>query len=140
MSITSWLLGDITIKTCGDKIGYLFNNSMFNVSSSGFTVAFTGASCARSLVKGIASPMPWCKGLYFTSATLNGVSCVASGLCLLSGYSSFAPLPMITGSIAYGTSIGARACNSLADCMDPTVGLSAKGVDGCIDLATKNWS
>jgi hypothetical protein len=46
----------------------------------------------------------------------------------------------LTGSLAYGTSVGARGCNALADCMDPSAGLTAKGVDACIDLATKNWS
>jgi hypothetical protein len=137
MSVLKWLIGDVTIKTCGDKIGYLFNNNLFNVSTSGIGVAFTGANCATSFFKGVASQMPWCKGLYFTSATLNGVSCVTSSLCLLSGYSCIAPIPIIAGSIAYGTSVGARACNSLADCLDPTAGLSAKGI---IDLATKNWS
>jgi hypothetical protein len=84
--------------------------------------------------------MPWCKGFYFTSATLNGVSCLSSGLCLLSGYLCIAPIPVLAGSIAYGTSIGASACNSLADCMDPTAGLSSKGVDTCINLATRNFS
>jgi hypothetical protein len=138
MSLFKWLIGDITIKTCGDKIGYLFNNSLFNVSTSGIGVAFTGANCARSFFKGVASPMPWCKGLYFTSAALNGVSCATSSICLLSGYSCIAPLPVLAGTIAYGTSVGARACNSLADCMDPAV-LTSKEVDTCIDLATKTW-
>ena len=140
MSILKWLIGDITIKTCGDKIGYLFNNTLFNVSTSGIGIAFSGSCCARSFFKGIASPTPLCKGLYFTSAALNGVSCTASGLCLLSGYSCIAPLPVLAGSIAYSTSVGARACNSLADCMDPAAGLTSKAVDTCVDLATKNWS
>lgn len=140
MGFFKWLIGDLTITTCGDKIGHLFNNTIFNVSTSGVGVAVTGAGCARSFFKGIASPLPWCKGLYFASSTLNGVSCISSSLCLLSGYSCIAPIPVIAGTIAYGTSVGARACNSLADCMDPTACLSAKGVDACIDLATKNLS
>ena len=140
MSLLKWLIGDITIKTCGDKLGYLFNNSLLNSSTSGIGVAFTGANCARSFIKGVASPMPWCKGLYFTASALNGVSCFTSSACLLSGYSCIAPIPLIAGSIAYSSSVAARGCSALADCMNPTVGLTAKGVDTCIDLATKNWS
>ena len=136
MNLAKWLI----IKTYGEKVGYLSNSTFFNVSTSGIGVAFSGAGCARSFFKGVASPMPWCKGLYFTSATLNGVSCLTSSLCLLSGYSCIAPIPVIAGAIAYGTSVGARACNSLADCMDPTAGLSATGIDTCIDAATKKWN
>jgi len=121
-------------------IGTLSGNSMFDISTSTIGVTVTGASCVRSIGKGILSPMPWCKGLYFASAALNGVSCVTSGLCLVSGLSCIAPIPLLAGAVGYGTSIAARGCNSLADCMDPTVGLSAKAVDTCIDLATKSWS
>lgn len=138
-----WLrkvLGDITITTCGDKIGYLFNSTILNVTSSGVGVAFTGANCGRSFFKGIASPTPWCKGLYFTAAALNGVSCGSSTLALLSGYSCLAPVPVATGAIAYATSVAAQACNSLGDCMDPASGLTAKSVDTCINLATRTWS
>lgn len=140
MGLRELILGETTIRTCGDRIGYLFSNTLFNVSTSGFGVALTGASCAKSFFKGVASPMPWCKGLYFASATLSGVSCTSSALCLLSGYSCIAPLPLLTGTIAYSASVGARACNALGDCMDPAAGLTAKGVDACINLATKNWS
>lgn len=62
------------------------------------------------------------------------------GVCLLSGYSCLSGIPMLTGAIGYGTSIGARACNAAAECLDPAAGLTARGVDACIDLATKNWS
>jgi hypothetical protein len=140
MGLIKWLIGDLTIKTCGDKIGYLFNNSIFNVTTSGVGVCLTGASCAKSVCKGIMSPIPWCKALYFTSATLNGVSCTASGLCLLSGYSCLGPLPILTGSVAYATSVGARACNAIGDCMNPAAGLTSKAADTCIDLATKGLS
>lgn len=140
MAILNWLLGDLTIKTCGEKLGFLFSNSLLNASTSSVGVAFTGACSARSFLKGIASPTLWCKGLYFTSAALSGVSCATSSLCLLSGYSCIGPLPILTGTLAYCTSVGARGCNALADCMDPAAGLTAKGVDTCIDLATKNWS
>jgi len=130
----------VIVETCGDKIGYLFKNSLFNVSTSTVGVVVTGASCARSITKGILSPNPLCKGLYFTSAALNGASCAASGLCLVSGYSCMARLPLIIGSVGYITSVGARSCSSVADCMDPTSSLTEKGVNACIDLATKNWS
>jgi hypothetical protein len=79
-------------------------------------------------------PLPVCKGFYFISAALNGISCATSSLCLLSGYSCIAPLPVLAGTIAYGTSVGAKACNSLTDCMDPTAVLT---VDTSMDLATK---
>ena len=140
MSIVKLLTGDIPIKTCGDKIGYLFNNSLFNVSTSGVGTTFTGINCVRSFAKGVASPMPWCKVFYFASSALSGISCTASSLCLISGYSCIAPLPVVTGTIGCVTSVGARACNALGDCMNPTAGLTNKGVDACIDLATKNWS
>lgn len=123
-----------------NKLGYPTKIMFINLSTSTFGVLLTGASSARNLFKGIASPSPWCKGLYFTSATLNGVSCIASSLCLHYRYSCIAPIPLLTGSVAYATSVGARAYNSLADCMDPTAGLSTKAVDICIDAATKNWS
>jgi hypothetical protein len=134
------LFGEITIKTCGDKIGYLFNSTIFNSTSSGVGVAFTGANCARSFVKAIASPFPWCKGLYFAAGALNGVSCISSTVCLLSGTSCIAPIPIASGAIAYAASVGAQGCNSLADCMDPAAGLTSKGVDTCINLATKTFS
>lgn len=140
MKLWEWLIGDIVLKTCGYKIGYLFNNSLVNVSSSGLGVAITGANCGKAFFKGVASPFPWCKGLYFTASTLNGVSCAASSACLLSGYSCIAPLPVITGTIAYATSASARACNSFADCMDAASGLTAKGVDIFINLATEGLS
>ena len=67
----------------------------------------TGTSCVRSLVKGVASPVLLCKALYFTSATLSGISYATSSLCLLYGYSSIAPIPLLAGSLACGTSVGA---------------------------------
>lgn len=126
--ILKWVIGD----------GKL--TSIFNVSTSGIGVAVTGASCARSFFKGVASPLPWCKGLYFTSSALSGVSCVSSSVCLLSGASCIAPIPVLAGTIAFGASVGARACSSVAVCLDPAAGLCGKGVDTCIDLATKNLS
>ena len=140
MSFFKKIIGDITILTFGDKVGHLFNNTVFNVSTSTFGVAFTGAGCARSIFKGIASPVPICKCLYFTSATLNWVSCVTSSISLLCGNSCLSRVPLLTGSLAYGTSISARACNSLAACMDPTSHLTGKAIDSCIDAATKNFS
>jgi len=130
----------ITINTCSDKIGYLFNNTYVNVTSSGVGVAFTATSCGRSFWKGFASPMPWCKVLYFTSSALNGVSCASSGLCLLASHSCIGPVPIITGAVAYGTSVAARSCTAAADCMDPAAGLTGTAINTCIDLATKKWS
>jgi hypothetical protein len=141
MGVLKYILGDIIIRPVfGEKLGYLFNNSLFNVSTSGVGVAFTGANCARSFVKGVASPLPWCKVFYFSSAALSGVSCATSSICLLSGYSCLGVVPVITGSIAYRTSVAAKGCNALADCMDPAAGLSARAVDTCINVATTKWS
>jgi hypothetical protein len=134
-----WFPTRFHIITFPDKIGYLFNSSLFNSTTSTIGVAFTAAHCSRSFFKGVASPMPWCKFLYFSASALNGVSCVTNGACLIYGLCP-GPIPLLAGSVAYGTSVGARACNSLADCMDPAAGLSGKAVDTCIDLATKNWS
>jgi hypothetical protein len=36
----SWFKIDIALKTCGDKIGYFFNNTLFNVSSSAVGTGF----------------------------------------------------------------------------------------------------
>jgi hypothetical protein len=134
VGLFSRLFGEITIKTCGNKVGYLFNNSMFNVSTSGVGTGVTGFCCIKSLAKGIASPLPWCKGLYFASSTLSGVSFVLNGVCLISGYSSVAKLPLLTGTLGYVTSVGARACNNLADCMNPADYTTNKAVESCLDF------
>ena len=75
----------IVHKFSGNNIGYLFNNTVYNSSTSTIGFVFTGKNCIKSVLKGIASPLPWCKGLYFTSATLSGVSCVLSSYSLLIG-------------------------------------------------------
>ena len=118
MDLLKYVSGEKLITTLGAKIGFLFKNRIVNVATSGIGVGFTGANCGKSAIKGIISSNSLCKTLYFTSATLNGVSCIASSLCLLSGHSCIGSIPLLTASLAYGTSVGAQTCNELADCMD----------------------
>jgi len=131
---------EIVHKFSGNNIGYLFNNTVYNSSTSTIGFVFTGKNCIKSVLKGIASPLPWCKGLYFTSATLSGVSCVLSSSCLLSGWSCLGPYNLFIAGTGYLTSLGARGCNTLGDCMNPAASLSNTAVERCIDLITENWS
>jgi len=140
MEFFKQIFESITIKTFGDKIGFLFNNSMLNVTTSSVGVAFSSANCARSFVKGVIAPLPLCKVLYFTSSTLSGVSTISSALCLASGCSCIGPIPIGAAAFAYGTSVGARCCNTLSDCMNPAASLTTITTNACIDTATKNWS
>ena len=138
--IYSWLKAEITVKTCGDEFGHLFNNTILNVSTSTIGVAVTGENSARSLFKGMGTLLPWSKALYFTSSALSTTSSVSSALCLMAGYSCVAPVPLMTAFLGYITSVSARACNALASCLDTANGLKDKAIDVCIDAQTRNMS
>ena len=84
-----WLSG-IHETTVFKKVGFLFNNTLFNITASSGVILVSGTSCARALTKAFMSPFPTCK--------------------------------------------------ILGDCLDPSAGLTAKGADKCIDLATQLWS
>jgi hypothetical protein len=83
----------IIIEMFPDKIGYLFNNTLFNVTSSGLGTALSGGSTVRSTIKAIATPLPWCKVFYGASACFNGLATGVNLVCLYSGYSALAPAP-----------------------------------------------
>ncbi len=139
MSILKFLLGDITLDVDPKKIGHLFNNTAFNVSSSAFSLGVTGVACVKAAGKAFVSPSMPCKLLYGASAGLNAISCTSSALCLLSRYSSVAPIPVVFGTIGYVTSYAGRVCNTIGDCVNPTSELSSKAVDTCIDEITKGF-
>jgi hypothetical protein len=124
-----------TIKTFADNLGYAFNNTIFNRTTSGAAITYTGYGSIKSLFRGIASPFLHCKVLYFTSATLGGISCCTSGICLVNGNSPIGTVPILSGTIAYITSKAARGCNSLAECLDPAARLTTMGVEACINKA-----
>jgi hypothetical protein len=42
---------DIVLKTCIDKVGFLFNNTLFNVTSSGIGVEYTGVQATKTCLK-----------------------------------------------------------------------------------------
>jgi hypothetical protein len=114
----------------------IYNNRIVNVATSTVGMVFTSYQGTKDLFKGAACPIPLCKVLYFTSASLHGVSCATSGVCLLGGHSSKAPLPIRPGTFAFMTSLAAKGCGSLADYMDP----SSKITNACIDSMLKKLS
>ena len=122
-------------------VGFLFNNTLFNTTTSSGVIFVSGTSCARALTKAFMSPFPTCKILYLVSGTLNGVSTISSCISVFSSSSAlYSPLSMASGSLGYCCSVAARGCNAIGDCLDPSAGLTAKGADKCIDLATQLWS
>jgi hypothetical protein len=117
-----------------DKIGYLFNNSFFNVTSSGVGTAFSGVSTVRCTLKAIATPLPWCKVCYGAAAGFNGIATGISMGCLWFGYSALAPVPVSLSIAGLVTNAAGRGCNSLGNCLGG--GLTSTAVDVCIDGAT----
>lgn len=54
MSFFKFLIGDVTINAYGDKSGHLFNNTLFNVSTSTIGTGFTGrGKCLKVTAKAI---------------------------------------------------------------------------------------
>jgi hypothetical protein len=128
-----------TINTALDKVGFLFNNTAFNVTATGGLMLWTGRSAVRSIGKGIVSPFPTCKALYFTAATLSGVSCGCNSLCMFTSRSGINRYSVGLGSLGSISSWGASTCSSMADCMNPMTGLADAATNACIDAATKGF-
>lgn len=132
-SIIKLVTGDIVIDLGASQIGTAFNSSLFNVSSSALGTGFTGINCAKSTAKAIITPSPWCKVLYGVSAGLSGISCVSSGLCLLSSYSCIAPVPVFFGTVGWVTSVSGGICGRVGDFINPTASVTSTAVDTCVD-------
>jgi hypothetical protein len=69
-------------------------------------------------VKGIVSPYFWSKTLYFTSASLMGVSYICHNLVLLSTPST-GQSPLFIDVIGSITFYGGKSFHKVADCLDP---------------------
>jgi hypothetical protein len=124
----------IILELFPSKIGYLFNNTFFNVASSGLGSAFSGISTVRCTLKAIATPLPWCKVCYGAAAGLNGLATGISVGCLCAGYSAIAPLPVAFAMVGLVANTAGRGCNALGNCLGG--GLTSTAVDACIDAAT----
>jgi hypothetical protein len=131
--IIKGVIGETKIYVGGSKIGYLFDSPLLNVSTSGVGTAFTGISCVKAVAKMILSPMPSCKILYGFSSASSEVSCVASTLCLLSSYSSIAPVPVFFGTVGWAASFCGIVCNRVGDLLNPTASVTSGAVETFVD-------
>jgi hypothetical protein len=124
----------IIIEMFPDKIGYLFNNTFFNVTSSGVGTALSGTSMVRSTIKAVVTPLPWCKVFYGASACFNGLATGVNLVCLTAGYSAIAPVPVSLAVVGLIANTAGRGCNSIGNCLGG--GVTAGAVDACLDAAT----
>lgn len=109
---------DFTFHSFVDKIGYLTNNTLFNITTSSASVMYTGSRAGLSIWKGIKTPNTICRVLYLSSACCDTACCLSSAICAFSCYSPFAPLPALSGSFGYVCKKTADGCIAAADICD----------------------
>jgi hypothetical protein len=124
------------VETALDHVGSALNSTFVNRTTSGLSGFWLSKTTANSVIKGIASPNPFCKALYFTSASLGTVSLASTCVCIISNRCALTgSIPVCSAVLAYGTEVGARGCSCLASTLDPTSGLLEKAIDKCIYCA-----